>query len=320
MKNVSIGQFDERKPLPLVVEARADAMDLAAWCREHRVWIEAQLPVHGGILFRNFAVDGQAAFERFVAAVSSKLLDYLEGGTPRTALGDKVYTSTEFPASRSIMPHNELSHVRSHWPTRIWFCCLQPAHTGGETPICDVRRVFERIPGEIRDKFMAKGWMLKRNFGNGVMSPWQKFGVSDRAGLDAYCEAADIQCEWISADHLRTTQIRPAVVKHPRTGEWLWFNHAAFWNLASLPEAVRESMLAIYSPEQVPYHTYYGDGSQIEEREIRAINEAYQSELVFFVWEAGDVLMLDNMLVAHGRAPFQGSRKVIVSMGEPYAH
>lgn len=319
MQGIRTSFLDDRTQLPLIVEA-PDNTDLAAWSRDNRAWIEEQLPVFGGILFRHFAVHDQKAFERFVAAVSSQLLDYVEGGTPRTSLGDKVYTSTEFPASRSIMPHNELSHVRSNWPMRIWFCCLVPAQSGGATPICDVRRVFNRIPGEIRDKFMAKGWMLKRNFGNGVSSPWEKFGVSSKAELEHYCRAADIQCEWLEAEHLRTTQVRPAVVRHPKTGEWLWFNHAAFWNLDSLPQALRESMLAIYSTEQVPYHTYYGDGSPIEEQEIRAINASYEAELVSFSWQQGDVLMLDNMLVAHGRAPFQGSRKVIVSMGDPHAN
>jgi hypothetical protein len=320
MRYARAESLEDRNQLPLVLEAPSDSMDLAAWSRENRAWIEERLPVVGGILFRRFAVPGQQAFQEFVATVSSQLLDYVEGGTPRTSLGDKIYTSTEFPASRWIMPHNELSHVRTGWPTRIWFCCLLPAHSGGETPICDVRRVFERIPQDIRDKFLAKGWMLQRNFGNGVISPWQKFGVSSKSELEKYCESADIQCEWLGAHHLRTTQVRPAVMRHPKTGEWLWFNHAAFWNLGSLSEAVRESMLTIYSMDQVPYHTYYGDGSQIEADEIRAINAAYQAELLSFTWQQGDVLMLDNMLVAHGRAPFQGSRKVIVSMGDPYAN
>lgn len=318
MHTVRTGFFDDAKRLPVVVEACASNVDLAAWAVENRSWIEEQLPLHGGILFRDFAVEGQQAFERFVAGVSSQLMDYVEGGTPRSSLGDKVYTSTEFPASRPIMPHNELSHVR-RWPTRIWFCCLLAAQSGGETPICDVRRVFDRIPSDIREKFMKKGWMLKRNFGNGVSSPWTKFGVSSRTELERYCRDADIEWEWRGDEHLRTHQVRPAVVKHPGTGEWLWFNHAAFWNLYSLPGPLRESMLAIYSMDDVPYHTYYGDGSPIQEQEIRAINQAYEAELVSFSWRPGDVLMLDNMLVAHGRAPYQGPRKVIVSMGDPYA-
>ena len=35
-------------------------------------------------------------------------------------------------------------------------------------------------------------------------------------------------------------------------------------------------------------------------------------------WEAGDVMLVDNMLMSHGRRSFEGDRKVIVSFVEPY--
>lgn len=304
--------------LPLVVEPADASLDLAEWATDHRPWIEEKLSLHGGVLFRGFATRQQPAFARFVSAVCTRMLDYVEGATPRTHLGDKVYTSTEFPAAHPIMPHNELSYVQS-WPTRIWFYCLIAAEQGGATPICDVRRVHNRIPAAIRDKFAQKGWMLVRNFGNGLSLPWRKsFGVSTAAELESYCRAADVEWEWLGADQLRTRQVRPAIRKHPTTGESLWFNHIAFWHLSSLPAAVRESMLAVMPEDEVPYNTFYGDGSPISDEDIRAINKAYEAELVSFPWIAGDVLMLDNMLVAHGRAPYRGARKVLVSMGEPY--
>ena len=37
---------------------------------------------------------------------------------------------------------------------------------------------------------------------------------------------------------------------------------------------------------------------------------------VQFQWREGDVLMVDNMLVAHARNPYQGARKIVVAMGE----
>ena len=37
---------------------------------------------------------------------------------------------------------------------------------------------------------------------------------------------------------------------------------------------------------------------------------------VSFAWRRGDVLMLDNMLVAHGRATFKGDRRVVVAMAQ----
>ena len=47
------------------------------------------------------------------------------------------------------------------------------------------------------------------------------------------------------------------------------------------------------------------------------LREAYRRETVSFPWQKGDLLMLDNMLVAHGRAPFSGPRQILVGMAEP---
>ena len=51
---------------------------------------------------------------------------------------------------------------------------------------------------------------------------------------------------------------------------------------------------------------------------LAAIRAAYEQEMVSFPWAEGDVLMLDNMLVAHGRRPYAGPRKVLVGMAEPW--
>jgi alpha-ketoglutarate-dependent taurine dioxygenase len=42
----------------------------------------------------------------------------------------------------------------------------------------------------------------------------------------------------------------------------------------------------------------------------------YREAAVCFAWQKGDLLMVDNMLVAHGRAPFTGPRRILVAMAE----
>ncbi|MET0646493.1 MAG: amino acid adenylation domain-containing protein [Pyrinomonadaceae bacterium] len=300
--------------LPVLVEPSVDGVDLAEVIGGSRELIEQRLSTHGALLFRGFNVSRQADFEEFLRAMPYPLMRYMEGATPRTELGEKVYTSTEYPADQHIALHNELTYV-TQWPMKIWFFCQQQPAAGGETPIADVRGVYQRIPARIRDRFVEKGWMLTRNFGQGLSLSWQtSFHTEQAAEVESYCRGARIEWEWRPGGGLRTRQTRPAVAQHPQTRELIWFNHVAFWHVSSLEEKVREAMLAMFREEDLPYNTYYGDGSRIEDSVVAEIREAYRQERLEFPWRAGDILMLDNMLVAHGRNPYSGARRVLVAM------
>lgn len=303
--------------LPLVIQPDQDNLILSDWVRSNRAFIEAHLQRHGGLLFRGFGLTSQSDFEDLLEALALPLMRYFEGATPRTELGDHIYTSTEFPADQSIALHNELTYVTT-WPMKILFFCQQPAASGGATPIADVRKVLRRLSPAVVGRFLEHGWMLVRNFGDLGLSWQTSFHTQASGEVEAYCRQARIEWEWRSGSRLRTKQARRAIAMHPRTGEEVWFNHVAFWHVSSLVEAAREAMRDFFSEEELPYNTYYGDGSPIEDEVVEEIREAYRKERVEFGWERGDLLLLDNMLVAHGRNPFAGERQILVAMGEPY--
>jgi alpha-ketoglutarate-dependent taurine dioxygenase len=314
---VKLSQSKFGRPLPLVVEPNVSDISLPIWVGYNLEFIETNLTRYGGILFRGFYPSPHSGFEQFLEAFPTKPMYYMEGATPRTQLSDRVYTSTEYPADRTISLHNELCYVMT-WPMKIWFHCTKPSDEGGETSIGDVRRVFTRIRSKTRQRFIEKGWMLVRNFGDGLGINWQtSFRIKEKTALEEYFQRAQIEFQWKDNDRLRTRQVRPAVAKHPKSGEMLWFNHACFWNVWSLEPSMREMFLQEFGEEGLPYNTYYGDGSPIEASVINEISEAYEREKIAFPWQTGDILMLDNMLVAHGRNPFVGDRKVLVAMGDP---
>jgi alpha-ketoglutarate-dependent taurine dioxygenase len=206
-----------------------------------------------------------------------------------------------------------------HWPTKIGFYCVQPAQQGGETPIADSRKVFQRINPTIREKFIQKQVMYVRNYGNGLDLPWQNvFQTTDKSEVEKYCHNHAIEFEWYGQDCLRTRQICQAVAKHPKTSEMVWFNQAHLFHVSNLNPSMREGLLAGFKEEELPRNAYYGDGSPIETSVLDEIREIYQQESITFTWQAGDVLLLDNMLVCHGRNPFVGSRKVLAGMAEPF--
>jgi alpha-ketoglutarate-dependent taurine dioxygenase len=303
---------------PLVVEAIAHGYSVSEWASAHRDAIEAALLRHGALLFRGFAGGEQADLQRFTEAIGLELMHYVEGATPRKQLSDHVYTSTEFPPEHAIALHNELSYVLT-WPMKIVFYCVTPPAEFGETPLADMRRVHDRIPRRIRERFAEKGWMLVRNFGEGLGLTWQNaYRTSDRSTLSAYARQAGLTLEWLGDRRLRTRQVRPAIAVHPRTGDVVWFNHVAFWHSSSLGEDFRELLVAEFGEIGLPYNTYYGDGSPIEDSVVEELRAAYDAETVTFPWRRGDLLLVDNMLVAHGRRPFRGPRRIVVSMGEPH--
>ncbi len=304
------------QPLPLVMQPTMDGVNLIDWMKAHREDIESQLLKHGGILFRGFKLNAETQFQPFISAISQNLLQYQDRATPRSEVGNGIYTSTDYPADQSIELHNENSYAHM-WPTKIFFCCIIAAQQGGETVIADSRKVFARIRPEIRERFMQKQVMYIRNFGDGLGLSWQAaFQTTDKAQMEAYCRTAGIEFAWKDHKRVRTWQVRPAVAKHPRTSELVWFNQATAFHVSTLDATTRKALLADLDQKDLPKNAFYGDGTPIEDEVLDQIRQAYRQEIVYFPWQEGDILMLDNMLVAHGRAPFVGTRKVVVGMAD----
>lgn len=294
------------------------AADLCAWIGANRAEVEQALRDQGGILFRGFDGGVEQLFPAFVKSVIAEVQPYLEGATPRTRIGEGVYTSTEFPDDQCIAQHNELSYV-NRWPMKICFACRVPASAGGATPLTDVRAVLANLDGALVREFERRGWMLIRNYGAGLGPGWRKvFNTDDIGAVRHYCDAAGITLEVFGDERIRTRQVRQAVRRHPHTGEPVWFNHIAFWHPHSLNPALRKGLEAQFALDELPYATCWGDGEPIADAIIDEINQAYQRATMREPWREGDIVLLDNMLIAHGRDPFTGPRSVVVSMGEPY--
>lgn len=305
------------RSLPVVVSPKQPAT-LAEAGPALRALIPSLLSSCGGVLLRGFAPAGVEGFRHFAASFGHALLNYEFGSTPRSQVGGGVYTSTEYPAHQSIPLHNEQSYTRQ-WPMKIWFYCDQPATQGGATPIADSRAVYRQLPPSLLRRFAGKRLMYVRRYGNGLDLPWQRvFNTEDPAAVQAYCRSQGIACEWSEDGELSTRQVCQAVARHPHTGEPVWFNQAHLFHVSALEPAVREALLEAVDEHELPRQVYYGDGSALEDSALDEVRDVLADEAVSFPWQQGDLLMLDNMLAAHGRATYSGPRRVVVAMAEAF--
>lgn len=307
--------LDPEQTLPLVLQPAIDDVDLVAWGQANRAKVEQELLVHGAVLFRGFLLKGAEDFEQVAQALCPALFgDY--GDLPREKAGRHLYGSTPYPADKAILFHNESSHLH-RWPLKQSFFCVQAAQKGGETPIVDCRTLYQRLRPALRDKLQDLALMYVRNFTPGFDVSWQEFfHTEDKASVERTCLEHGVEWEWMPDGGLRTRQVCPAILKHPKTDDWVFFNQIQLHHVSYLEPAVRTSLIEVLGLERVPRNVYFGDGSPIEDEVAAEIGELYEKTSVRFPWQEGDLLMLDNMLVAHARLPFVGPRKIVVAMGE----
>lgn len=315
--------INEGKP-PLLFEHAGgrgrgrNAAALRSLCRgEGREVLGELLLKVGAVLLRGFGPLEPGEFGRFVRDFSGRpALDYVGGASPRVKVCEGVYTSTEYPRHYALSLHNEMSYTY-RWPEHLYFYCDTPAAEGGETPLADSRALLRKIDAGVAARFREKGVMYERRLHGaaGVGLSWQEaFETDERGTVEEYCREGNVSYVWGGDGGLRMSQVRPATHVHALTGEEVWFNQAdAFHTSGMHPETYRD-YISRMSEDEFPLGARHGDGSAIDPAALAHVREVMAAEMSLFKWQAGDLLVVDNVLAAHGRMPFSGPRRVLLAM------
>jgi alpha-ketoglutarate-dependent taurine dioxygenase len=132
--------------------------------------------------------------------------------------------------------------------------------------------------------------------------------------MQKYCKNNNIMADWLTDGRLRIRQTLQATAVHPVTGERVWFNQAHLFHLSSLPNEIRTELEKNHALDELPRNAFYGDGDNIDDETVDSVRQAYEKEESSYLWQEGDLLVIDNMLTAHGRKAFEGNRKIVVGM------
>ena len=285
------------------------------WVAEHRDALRAAVVDHGSLLVRGLRLrdvaETEAVFRRLGSLMTEK-----EAFAARRSYSYGVYSSSNWPPNQQMCMHHELSYVLE-FPSVMLFACLIAPADGGATPVADSAAVLHALPSELIERFERVGWLLIRNYNNEIgESIAEAFGTDDRRAVESYCRANAIKFEWQPDGALRTWQRRSAVVHHPRTGQRCWFNQIAFLNEWTIDPEVREYLVDIYGEDGLPFNTRFGNGDAIGADVVQLINEVYEANTARERWQAGDLMLVDNVRTAHGRERFEGPREVLVAMAD----
>jgi alpha-ketoglutarate-dependent taurine dioxygenase len=309
--------LDTDRGFPLCVEPSDRRADLATFAREQRASLGERLAEHGAVLLRGFDAATPETFADVVAALGDRPLDYVHGNSPRTKLSSaNVYTSTEYPPEFAIPLHNEMSYA-PRWPRHLYLHCVIAPSAGGRTPIADSREILRRLSSGLRQRFTDKGVLYRQHLhgGVGLGRSWQQtYETDDRARVERHLRDLEVEFGWLPDGGLRTRQLRPATVVHPELGEEVWFNQADQWHWSGAGPGFGEELLDLLGEDDLPTSCRHGDGSPIALEDLEEIRRVGQECAVSFDWMPGDLLVLDNVRLAHGREPYTPPRRILLAM------
>lgn len=310
-------QLNHGTRFPLIYQAEAELQDMdavAAWTQANQQPLLAQLAERGAILLRGLPARSDLDFDRVVQSLGLANFSYAESlsNAVRKNRTERVFTANEAPPEVEIYLHHEMAQTPVY-PSKLMFYCELAPSSGGATPLCRSDAVLsvlaERAPEFVR-RCEQEGvrytnvMPASADLASGQGRSWQStLSVASRAEAEARLASLGYGFEWLADDSLRATTPALPAIRTLEDGRRVFFNQliAAFRGWQDARNQANKSVT-------------FGDGQTIEERDMRVVCEASEELTFDLAWQSGDIALVDNFLVMHGRRPFQGKRCVLASL------
>lgn len=298
---------------PAVVTANG-TRNLASWIGANKAAVDETLKAAGAVLFRGFDVPGHDDFDAVVGSYGDENFPYAESlsNAVRVNLTPRVFTANEAPPETAIFLHHEMAQTPIY-PSKLFFYCAIAPDGGGATPVCRSDWLLERLEAEVPDvvaKFETLGvrytnvMPAENDAGSGQGRSWKStLSVETREAAEARLKELGYEWAWLEDGSLRATSPSLDAIRTLADGRRVFFNQliAAWRGWKDRRNNPSKSVM-------------FGDGSPIEDAHMDAAVRISDEISADVAWQQGDVVLVDNFLVMHGRRPFQGKRRVLASL------
>lgn len=272
---------------------------------------------HGFVVFRGYNLKDDNDFHRFIEGFELSNFKYADSFSNavrhnRTA---RVFTANEAPPSVEIFLHHEMAQTLT-FPGVLFFFCEKAAESGGATPVCRSDLALNTLEAR-NPSFVTKlrtvgvkyrnSMPSEANLESGQGRSWKDtLTVSSKPEAEQKLSALGYRFNWLEDGGLSVQTPALGAIDHFGRGKDVFFNQivaaAAGWTVAD---------------DDTEPRLCFGDDSPMSQKDLSdAINAAYQ-HTVDLDWQTGDVALLDNLKVMHGRRPFEGRRSVLASLCNP---
>ena len=293
----------------------AEATDAFDWAADSKDSLLHLAETHGAVLLRDFPFPTVEHFDRLIESLGVENFPYKKSlsNAVRVNRTERVFSANEAPPDVQIFFHHEMAQTPLY-PVWIMFYCEIPAEQGGATPLCRSDVLYDRLAEEC-PLFIHDCEQLGLKYSNvmpgdddpasGMGRSWKStLGVTSREAAEERLRELNYSWEWQDDGCLRATTPQLPAVLEVSPGRKTFFNQ----------------LIAAYSgwkdsrndPSSAIRH---GDGSVLDADAVRRAIELSE-ELAFDVaWQKGDAVIIDNRVVMHARRTFQGTRKIVASLG-----
>lgn len=257
----------------------------------------------GFVIIRGFETNTER-FKQFSNSICTEFMPYVGGAYNKreTINGDKTLLTVTGANLRFAVPLHGEMHYTKNKPDVLWFYCVTPALKDGETTVCDGIAVYNALSNSTKELFLTKKIKYIRSYPKEI---WQDiYKTDDLAQVADICKGNETKLEIQEDKSIATEYLCSAIIDSKYSQEKAFVNNI-------LPVTTQEEIQGSKASL-----VRFEDGSKIPSEVISELKEVTEKLTINVSWQPGDIVLVDNSRMLHGRRAFaDNQREIYVRLG-----